>query len=122
MFPPLFARLNASSAVKALLGTSPLRVWPFGEVMAGAIKPYAVWQIITGSPENFLAGVPDTDGFTTQLDVYGDTPATVRAAAVALRDALEPVAYIVSWREPPREPDTNLYRISFDVDWLTPRT
>lgn len=125
MFPPLFAVLNASTAVKALLGSNPLRVYLFGEGppvgAATYAKPYAVWQTITGSPENYLAGVPDTDGFTTQIDVYADTPSAARNAAKAIRDAIEPVAYVAGWRGESREADTNLFRYSFDVDWLTPR-
>lgn len=127
MFPPLFEALDGSAAVRILFGPNPLRVYAFGEAPANAVTPYVVWQTITGSPENYLAGVPDTDGFTTQVDVYGagsgNKPITaVRTAAKAVRDAIEPVAYIVAWRGESREPDTNLFRISFDVDWLTPRT
>lgn len=126
MFPPLFAALDASAAVRILFGPNPLRVYAAGEAPADVQTPYVVWQTITGSPENYLAGVPDMDGFTTQIDVYGraggDRPLTaIRTAAQAVRDAIETEAYIVGWRGESREPDTNLYRISFDVDWLTPR-
>lgn len=125
MYPPIFAVLNASSAVKALLGASPLRVWPFGQGLQPGVngegKPYLVWQQITGYPENYLGEAPDIDNFTTQLDVYAKTATAARAAAKACRDAIEPVAYIVGWRGESFESETDLYRVSFDVDWLTPR-
>lgn len=125
MYPPLFATLNASTAVKALLGTAPLRVYLFGEApQPGAATyalPYATWQTVAGSPENYLAGAPDTDGFSVQIDVYASAPTPTRNAAKAIRDALEPVAYVAGYRGEGREAETNLYRYTFDVDFLTPR-
>ena len=121
MFPPLFATLNASSAVKALLGTSPLRVYPAGEATQATAKPYAVFQTITGVPENYLGETPDMDGFTVQIDVYAATLTAARNAAKAIRDALEPVAYVGGWRGEQKDAATDAYRYSFDVDFLTPR-
>lgn len=121
MFPPLFSTLYASSAVKALLGTTPLRVYPFGEAPQGVTLPYAVYQSITGTPENYLGDVPDMDGYTVQLDVYGSTLTSSRAAASAIRVALESVSYITSLREPPRDSPTNHFRYSLDVSFFTPR-
>ena len=121
MYPPIFATCKAAAAVTALIGASPVRLYPFGEAPAGVTKPYAVWQTVGGSPENCLAGVPDMDGMTIQVDVYGTTATSSRNVAIALRDAIEPVAYVTSWRGESRDPDTNNYRWSFDVDWLIPR-
>jgi hypothetical protein len=120
MFPPLFATLNASTAVKAALGT-PLRVYAFGESEQEGTKPYAVWQTVGGEPANCLAGTPDTDRFAVQIDVYGKGMDAVRAAALAIRDAIEPVAYITAYNGEFREPDTRLYRYSFTVEFLTQR-
>lgn len=124
MFPPFYATCAANAGVKAIFGTSP-RIYPHGQAPAagsvGFATPYAVQQIITGSPENFLAGGPDTDGFTVQVDVYAETVASAASGAQAIRDAIEPVAYISAWRGQFKDPDTDLYRYSFDVDFLTPR-
>ena len=125
MYPPLFATCYASSAVKAIFGTAPLRVWPFGKALQkgepGYGMPYATFQTITGSPENYLNQTPDLDSFTEQVDVYADSATAARAGAQAIRDAVEQVAYIVGWRGESYERETDLYRYSFDVDWLTPR-
>jgi hypothetical protein len=83
--------------------------------------PYAVQQIITGNPENYLAGLPDVDGYTVQVDVYAATVASATDGAKALRDALEPVAYVARWGGQFKDPDTSLFRYSFDVEFLTPR-
>jgi len=114
MFPPLFKAAAASAEVKALLGSNPVRVYPFGEAEEGTALPYAAWQIISGSPENYLSGKPD-------VDVYGATAASTRAAATALRDALEGVAYLVAYNGENRDRDTKNYRVSFDLEWTVLR-
>ncbi|WP_433766642.1 DUF3168 domain-containing protein [Pseudomonas putida] len=118
---PIFAVCSADAAVRALLGVSPLRLFPFGEAPEGVAKPYAVWQLITGSPENYLAGRPDMDGYTLQVDVYGATGASARAVTEAIVHAIELKANVVSWGGESKDTATNLYRSSFDVDWLVPR-
>ena len=123
IFPPIFSAANVT-AVRALLGV-PVRFWMFSRApQPGApnyAKPYAVWQTITGSPENYINQLPDTDSFTAQVDVYGDTGDSVTNVATALRDALEPVAYVTAWRGETKDPNTNLFRFSFDVDFFTNR-
>ena len=121
MFPPLFKAAAASAQVKALLGSDPVRVWPFGDTEEKPALPYAVWQIISGSPDNFLSGRPVVDAFRTQIDVYGTSAASVRAAATALRDALEGVAYLVAYNGESRDRDTKNYRVSFDIEWTVLR-
>ncbi|MCY1278010.1 hypothetical protein D9M70_267270 [compost metagenome] len=121
MFPPIFQVCSASAAVKAVLGSSPVRLYPFGEAPQDVQRPYAVWQIAGGAPENYLGDRPDIDSFTTQIDVFAATATSARDVAKALRDAVEPVAYVAGWRGESRDPDTKNYRYSFDVDWLTPR-
>lgn len=121
MYPPLFATLYASAPVKALLGTTPLRVYPAGEATQETAVPYAVFQTITGTPENYLGTRSDMDGYTVQVDVYGATLASARACADAIRTALESVAYITSLREPSKDATTRHYRYSMDVDFFTER-
>lgn len=121
MFPPVFATLLASAPVKALLGSTPLRVYPFGEAPQDVSKPYAVYQTIVGTPENYLSDTADMDGFTVQIDVYGSTMSSTRDAASAIRVALEAVAYVTNLREPPRESQTNNFRYGMDVDFFTER-
>jgi hypothetical protein len=121
MFPPVFSTLFASTAVKALLGSAPLRVYPAGEAPQDVAKPYATYQTISGVPENYLGTLADMDGYTIQIDIYATTLSSVRAVADAVRTALEDVAYITSLREPPRDSPTNNFRYSMDVDFFTAR-
>lgn len=121
MFPPVFATLFASAPVKALLGASPLRVYPAGEAPQGVTLPYAAFQTVFGIPELFLGQASDMDVYTVQIDVYATTLSSARACASAIREALEPVAYVVSLAEPSKDVTTNHYRYTLDVDFHTPR-
>lgn len=121
MFPPIFQVCAASPAVTALLGTNPTRLWPFGEAPQRVALPYAAWQTIGGLPENYLEDRPDVDSWSIQIDVYADTVTKARNAAKALRDAIEPVAYVTRWGGESRDPKTKHYRVSFDVGWIVPR-
>ncbi len=131
MFPPLFATLFASTAVKAIFGSAPLRVYSFGDAPAkgapGYAVPYAVFQTIIGNPENNLSTVPDMDGWQVQVDVFADKTSTgegttnARNAAKVIRDALEPVCYVTSWNGEGRDTETQLFRYTFTVSFLTAR-
>ena len=121
MYAPIFAVCAAAPAVTALLGVSPVRIYPFGEAPEGVAKPYVVWQTIGGNPENYLAQRPDIDGFSLQIDVYGVSVTQTRDTAKAIRNAIERHANIVRWGGDSRDPVTQSYRYSFDVDWWVPR-
>lgn len=122
MNAPIFEVCSSDPGVIALLGTGAnLRLYSFGEAPEGVAKPYAVWQPVNGSPENYLAGRPGADGFTLQVDVYGTTGTSVRQVRDAIRDAIELHAYITRWGTEGRDPTTKNYRASFDVDWFVPR-
>ena len=120
MYPPLYDLCEASSGVQTIFGAAP-RIYPAGDADANTTKPYAVQQTVSGSPDNYLAGAPDVDSFLVQVDVYGDTVESVTDGAEAIRDALEPAAYITRWGGVTREPNTRLYRYSFDVEFTTTR-
>ena len=95
MYPPIFEVCKADNNVLSNLGNLP-RIYPFGEATDPAL-PYVVWQSVGGAPENYVNNVPDIDSWSLQIDVYGSTAAEARDAAKAIRDAIEPHCYIVSW-------------------------
>lgn len=122
MEPPIFAVCSADAGVAALLGAGiDCRLFSFGEAPDGTPKPYVVWSLIAGSPENYLAGRPDVDGFTLQVDVYAATSATATAVTKALCAAIELRAYVVRWGATDRDLKTKLFHRSFDVDWRVER-
>ncbi len=121
MFDPLFDAIKASSAVTNLIGASPVRFYAFGDAPATVTKPYVVYRTAYGSPENVLDGSPSSDSFGFQIDAYGLTGSSVEALSIALRAALEPVAYVTAFNGDGRDPDTKNYFDSFTVDWIKPR-
>ena len=121
MIAPIFPVCASSPEVTALLGSNPVRIYPFGIQDDNVVYPYVVWQNITGSPENYIAQRPDADFFTLQVDAYADTVDEVIAVATALRDAIEPHAHITRWGGQERDQETKRYRYSFDVDWIVNR-
>ena len=110
-------------SVQAVLGDDPMRFYPFGEADEEVQKPavYATWQIVSGLPQNKLSGRVDLDWFRVQLDVWGKVTTEVEAAANALRAALEPRGYMVSINPEGRDPETRLYRMSFDFEFWQSR-
>lgn len=118
--PPVFSLAAASSTVTALLGTNPVRFY-IGEAEQGTAKPYAVWRVAYGAPENKLAGAPDEDTFGVSVDAYAETASAARAVAEALRNALEPQGYIMTWGGEGREPETRLFKFSFVIEFMEPR-
>ena len=127
MFAPIFEIVSQSTAVKALLGTGglndPLRLYPFGLAPqeSARIYPYAVWQNVSGFPENFISGRPTEDHYTVQVDVYGKSASSVRAVSLALNNALELQAYVVRFGDEDRDEATKNYHYSFDVDFINTR-
>lgn len=122
MYPPIFTTCASDSGVQAVLGTGPVRLYPFGEAPPQVLSTtYAVWQLIGGNPENYINETPDIDLFSIQVDVYAATVSAARAAAQALNNAIETVAHITRWGGESRDPDTNRYRVTFDVDWWVQR-
>ncbi|MDS9879443.1 DUF3168 domain-containing protein [Pseudomonas protegens] len=118
MTAPIFVVCAGSPEVTALLGTSPTRLYPHGEAPEGTTKPYAVWQVVSGSPINYVSGVPDTDRYGLQVDVYAETASSADAVVGVLRKAIAQQAYITGFGIDARDKDTRNYRKSFDVAWL----
>lgn len=121
MLPPLYRLCAESSEVALKLGPGAERLYPFGEAPQGVRAPYATWQVISGAPENCLGGEPDVDGYVVQVDVWADVVSDAIESAKAIRDALQRDANVVAWRGTTRDPETKLYRYSFDVAFVTPR-
>lgn len=123
-YAPIFALAAANSTVVGLLktGTGPLRFYLFGEADQNTVRPYAVWQTVGGSPENYINQLPDADDWSTQVDVYAATASSARTIAFALMAAFEPSAYVTSYNGEYKEFDTKLFRFSFTCEFITHRT
>jgi hypothetical protein len=118
---PIFAVCVASEEVTALIGLNPTRLYPFGHAPQNVAKPYVVWQMIGGNPENYIADRPDTDTFALQVDVYADSGSSATEVGDAVRFATELAAYTTNYNGDSRDEVTGNYRHSFDIDWIVSR-
>lgn len=118
----IFTLIAGNPACTALLGSNPVRFYPFTTAPQAGAKPYAVWQLVNGNPHNLLACPAPLDQYTVQLDVYAKRADEARRIAVALRAALEADNHytMTNWAREDYEPDTQLYRVSFDADVYHP--
>lgn len=126
MYPNLFPLARDSAAVTALLGSSPVRFWPFdiapGPNGAGYAVPYAVHQLIYGNPDNSLSCTPKEDMAGIQIDAYGATASEAREVSAALRDAIEAdFNHVVSYNGEFWDQPSGLYRVSFTAEFWTER-
>lgn len=122
-----YVLVKDDASVQAVLGSEPMRFWPFGE---GDETPlhnpdqrvvYATWQTAVGLPQNTLSGRPSMDQYRIQIDVWAPKASDADSAADVLRDALEPHGYQVSTNPEGRDPETRLYRVSFDFEFWQSR-
>ncbi len=124
MTAPIFALLNESDEVKSFLQTgNKLRAYEFGLAPDAPVKPYLVWQDISGDPQNHLDCPANTDHVTIQIDIYTLVPDQLRLIREAARKALEldNSCTVTSLRGNEHEPITKLYRTGFDSNWFVDR-
>lgn len=121
MYPDVFRALKASTGVKAFVGTNPPRVYRQGRAPAQVDRPYITWLPASVAPENNLSDLPPSDRVRIQLDCWHQTDGGVDLMATAVRDAMEPHGHMLTATPHPREPVTELYRVSMDFDWFVDR-
>ena len=122
MYPDIFTLAKNSAAVTALLGNNPVRFWPFGTAPQNEQRPYAVHQLVYGTPANTLSCPPSEDMMGVQVDAYARNVSEARSVADALRDAIEDdMNHVVAWNGEDFEPATGLWRVSFTAEFWVPR-
>lgn len=121
MTPAVFTIVAASADCVALLGSRPLRFYPFDEAPQGCPRPYAVWQMPTSVPANYLSQLPDMDDARVQVDVYADDQLTAGVTAKAIRDAIEPHAHMLNSAIRGRDPTTRHYGFMLEFEFFTER-
>ena len=121
MTPEVFAIVFASAACKHLLGTSPMRFYEHGEAPQGVAKPYAVWQMPTSVPANYLGNLPDADDSRVQIDIYADTSISAKQTSIAIRDALEQHVHMLLAASRGRDPETRVFGFLLEFQFITDR-
>lgn len=118
MLPPLYPALANDAAVAVIVGD---RIYPHGEAPQDVTRPYVTWQMIAGTPENSLADSPDIDRCTLQINCWHPSGAGVVSLATAVRAVAEQHGVVTGIPVNEREPETRLYWIAIQIDWLLPR-
>lgn len=117
MLPPVYQTLLNSPAGPMVGG----RIYRHGAAPQTTVRPYITWFLVTGSPENTLSELPDMDRCTVQVDCWSLSDADIVTLAIAVRDAIEPLAHMTTVPVDSQETDTKLYRMSLQFDWWLPR-
>jgi hypothetical protein len=124
MFPSVFKTLG-TTAIKAIVGTNPVRIYDFDAAPQGVVPPYITWLEVTGQPNDQLSGAPGSDRDTVQIDCYAGPDENARAVArslgLAVRDALDAAGYYNRLVLSTREETTKLFRVSIEADFITNR-
>lgn len=118
MFPPVYQTLRANAAVLAAVGD---RIGRHGEIEQDATRPYITWQIVSGIAYDNLSSIPGADFTAVQIDIYHPTDAGAASLAVAVRAALDAARVVNRVVVNLREPDTRLYRVGMEADFITQR-
>lgn len=121
MIPPVQVWLQGVPAVTSIFGAGTSIRFYRDVAPPNTVLPYGTFGVVAGTPENYLGDRPGIDAARFQIDVYATTQPAVDAAYKAVRDALETRGHIVSFNGTMKDPDTNNFRVSFDIDLWTPR-
>lgn len=117
MLPPVYETIH-TPAVAAIVGDKIAR---HGALEQDTPAPYITWQLVTGQPYDQISGAPPADFMPVQIDCWSMDDAEVEAMASAVRDAADFAGMSNRLRIDLREPDTKLYRMSVEVDFITNR-
>ncbi len=118
MLPPVYATLTGDSTVAGIVDT---RVYRHGDAPQNTAQPYITWQLIAGTPELSIDDAPDIDRCTLQVDCWSPKDGEVVDLAQAARAVLEQHGHVTGVPLDTRDPETRLYRITLEMDWLLPR-
>lgn len=121
IMPPIFLAASLSQEVTDLIGSDPMRLFMFGVAPQSENRPYAVWQIISGNPQNYLNQRPDSEGVTIQIDSYAQTASLSADILSSIERAIELNCHVTAYRGTSFESDTKLYRTAMDVHWISLR-
>ncbi|MBC7201937.1 MAG: DUF3168 domain-containing protein [Pusillimonas sp.] len=119
MLPLVFPAI-ATTAVKAIVGTSPVRIYRHGQAPESAVRPYITWFVVTGTPQDSLT-TPCADIDTVQIDCWSDDDTQVETLASAVRDALDAALTTNTVILNTFESETKLYRIGLQADFIKSR-
>lgn len=119
---PVFPVLSAVDAVKAVLGTDPVRI--FEDIAPDKTSyPYAVWTTITALPQNNLDCPPNIDHVSFQIVVYDTNKTRASEVRKVVLNVIEQHCHVTRFHPNhfERKADTNIFGRGFDANWFLDR-
>ncbi len=116
MLAPVFLTIN-TPAVAAIAGT---RIYA-NIAPDGVVRPYITWFTVADIPHENLSGPPPGDVGTIQIDCWADYEMHCTSLATAVRDSLDADNTANRLVVHTYEPDTKLYRIGLQADFIRNR-
>lgn len=117
MLPKVFPVLT-TPAVLAIVGGTPIRIFRHGAAPQDTAKPYVTWFEVTGQPYDQISGLPCGDFDSVQIDCWSMDDIQVETLAAAVRDAIDAAGFSNRLVINHRDPDTKLYRIGLQADFI----
>lgn len=114
----LFEIIKSNMDVTALIGEEPVRFFPWGAAPQGVALPYAVYGVISATPENYVGTNPDIDTNSYQIDIYAKTGASCEEVFAAIRGAVQEQGYVINFQKQVLDPETRLYTSRIDLDMI----
>lgn len=90
--------------------------WDIAE--QGTAAPYIILTLVSGVPDDELAGGSAFESLRCQVDCYATTKAAAIALGQLVRAAIEQHGYLSGFNPAPYERDSALYRDSADYELL----
>ena len=119
---PVFPVLSVVDAVRAVLGTDPVRI--FEDIAPDKTSyPYAVWTMITALPENNLDCPPNIDHVSFQIVVYDTNKTRASEVRKVVLIVIEQYCHVTRFHPNhfERKADTNIFGRGFDANWFLDR-
>lgn len=117
MLPEVLPVLK-TPAVLAIVGGTPVRIFRHGAAPQDTAKPYVTWFEVTGQPYDQISGPPCGDFDSVQIDCWSMDDTQVETLARAVRDAVDAAGFSNRLVINHRDPDTKLYRIGLQADFI----
>lgn len=121
MHPPVFTLLN-TPVICGYVGSNPVRIFDFGIAPPDVARPYIVFNQVAGNPFTNVSDAPCADVDLMQIDLYSDDRAQIRALSKEVQSVLDAAGVFNRLTMQVYEPETGLFRIGLDADFVTFRS
>ncbi|WP_064746808.1 tail completion protein gp17 [Lysobacter antibioticus] len=117
MFPPVYKTIRTPEVIAIVAD----RIGRHGEIGQDEQRPYITWSIVIGNPHDQISGAPCSDFTSVDINCWHPTDGGVEQLALEVRAALDAAGHHNRVRVNLRDPETRLYRVGIEADFITQR-